>query len=198
MADFQLDRDIKEWISWYPHKGFDELANDTGLTKKEIKKYWNELALGWRMFPRTQIDITRISKGNYRLLNEVVMYIAEGMPVVIPEGFVFDFASVPRPLWWIISPDDDGIALPGLLHDELYATEMFSRRVCDGLFLQAMNERGLLPVWKRQCAYWAVRLGGWLTWRNHDPAEVRKQKNILLARTESYRKQHATTSLSVK
>ncbi|PSU45905.1 hypothetical protein C9J12_20640 [Photobacterium frigidiphilum] len=36
--------------------------------------------------------------------------------IVIPKGFVFDGASIPRPLWGILSPT--GLLLvPGLIHD---------------------------------------------------------------------------------
>ena len=39
-----------------------------------------------------------------------------GPRVVIPKGFEFDGASIPRPLWFILSPT--GLLLiPGLIHD---------------------------------------------------------------------------------
>ena len=42
-----------------------------------------------------------------------------GFICVIPQGFVFDGASIPRPLWWFLSPT--GIMLiPGLVHDFAY------------------------------------------------------------------------------
>jgi len=40
----------------------------------------------------------------------------DGKKVVVPSGFVFDGASIPRPLWVILSPT--GLLLiPGLIHD---------------------------------------------------------------------------------
>lgn len=39
--------------------------------------------------------------------------------VFIHKGFVFDGASIPRPLWWLLSPI--GVLLiPGLVHDYVY------------------------------------------------------------------------------
>lgn len=39
--------------------------------------------------------------------------------IVIPKGFVFDGASIPRPLWGLLSPT--GLLLvPGLIHDFAY------------------------------------------------------------------------------
>ena len=39
--------------------------------------------------------------------------------IIIPKGFVFDGASIPRPLWGILSPT--GLLLiPGLIHDFAY------------------------------------------------------------------------------
>ena len=39
-----------------------------------------------------------------------------GEIILIPEGFEFDGASIPRPLWWLLSPT--GLLLiPGLIHD---------------------------------------------------------------------------------
>ena len=43
-------------------------------------------------------------------------YELKGTRIVIPKGFIFDGASIPRPLWGILSPT--GLLLiPGLIHD---------------------------------------------------------------------------------
>lgn len=42
-----------------------------------------------------------------------------GHTIIIPKGFIFDGASIPRWLWWLLSPT--GILfIPGLLHDYGY------------------------------------------------------------------------------
>jgi hypothetical protein len=42
--------------------------------------------------------------------------------IQIPAGFVFDLASVPRVLWWLIAPFELSIVAP-LIHDWLYRVE---------------------------------------------------------------------------
>lgn len=90
----------------------------------------------------------------------------------IPEGFVFDFASVPRIVWALISPMDLGAA-PPLVHDWMYhlrgRTPMlvdgrvrvpkWSRKDADRLFARMMREAGVAK-WRRRMAYRAVRLFG--------------------------------------
>ena len=43
----------------------------------------------------------------------------DGPKVIVPKGFIFDGASIPRPLWFLLSPT--GLLLiPGLIHDFAY------------------------------------------------------------------------------
>ena len=52
-------------------------------------------------------------------LEEDYACVHAGTTITVPTGFEFDLASVPRPLWWLISPFDLSIAAP-LIHDLLY------------------------------------------------------------------------------
>ena len=84
----------------------------------------------------------------------------------IPKGFIFDGASVPRCLWWFLSPV--GLLLiPGLVHDWGYKNDSWNDRdIVDMLFRQVIKEvtdTTIIP-W---IAYFAVRLGGWKAWRRH-------------------------------
>lgn len=81
--------------------------------------------------------------------------------VIVPAGFITDFASVPRILWSIIPPTGR-YTKAAVLHDYLYVTKgdhNFSRKYCDKLFLEAMK---VLKVkkWKRIIMYLAVRAFG--------------------------------------
>ena len=40
--------------------------------------------------------------------------------ITVPEGFITDLASVPRPMWWAIAPFD--VARAAIIHDLLYKT----------------------------------------------------------------------------
>lgn len=90
-----------------------------------------------------------------------------GPPVVLPEGFTFDAASVPRLVWTIIAPVELGIVAPAV-HDFLYRTGgdggKWTRGEADGLFLDHMKAEGVGWL-KRRAAWLAVRVGGRASWQ---------------------------------
>ena len=82
--------------------------------------------------------------------------------IVVQAGFVTDFASVPRPLWWFLPPwGKYGNA--AVIHDFCYAEQICNRKWADKIFLEAMKELGVKPF-IRYVMYIAVRLFGWLYW----------------------------------
>lgn len=65
-------------------------------------------------FAQIWIWITGIR--TWMLVEDWQYQVTEETRVVIPKGFIFDGASIPRPLWGILSPT--GLLLiPGLIHD---------------------------------------------------------------------------------
>ncbi len=62
-----------------------------------------------------------------------------GAPIVVPEGFITDFASIPRALWTIHAPTDPRWSGPGLVHDRLYETHETDRAAADAIFYEAMS-----------------------------------------------------------
>jgi hypothetical protein len=80
----------------------------------------------------------------------------------VPKGFVFDFSSIPRALWWLISPTELGDIGP-LRHDLAYRLTWGTRKAADRQFLIDM-EADKIPAWKRNTAYSAVRAFGWMSW----------------------------------
>ena len=82
----------------------------------------------------------------------------EILNLVIPKGFITDFASTPRILYPIIPPI--GIYNKAcIIHDYLYQEKIFSRKNCDLIFLQAMKILDV-PKWKRNLMFAVVRLFG--------------------------------------
>lgn len=98
--------------------------------------------------------------------------------ITVPAGFVTDLASVPR--WgWIIIPPDGPWVKAAIVHDYLYATagtgrwkghnasvtrsEAYTRAEADGIFRDAMANRGVGPI-ARFILYTAVRIGGGPGW----------------------------------
>ena len=128
----------------------------------------------------TPLSISPMPDGRRWRLNRSFLYcIGEADStnvVVVMAGFVTDFASVPRPLWWLI-PSWGKYGKAAVIHDYLYQTHaiqikykglytklIVTRKEADDIFLEAM---GVLNVakWRKTVMYKAVRLFGWLAWR---------------------------------
>lgn len=88
-----------------------------------------------------------------------------GVQVVVPEGFVTDFASVPRGLWNIF-PKWGRHGHAAIVHDYLYWKKTYSRERADAIFLEAMLVLGTAP-WKARAMYRAVRLFGGKAWKDN-------------------------------
>lgn len=78
--------------------------------------------------------------------------------VTVPEGFVTDFASVPRaPLtYWLFGGIGDEAAV---VHDFAYEKGIVPRDVADALYLEALEACGV-PAWRRRAMWAAVRTFG--------------------------------------
>ena len=93
--------------------------------------------------------------------------------------FDFDGASVPQALWSFgLSPMTGGYQRSACLHDALYASEYFDRKVCDKLFLEAMESEGV-GYMKRYSMYYAVRSFGWTVWKSHKKEEVNAYRKFI-------------------
>lgn len=105
-------------------------------------------------------------------------------------GFVFDWASIPRPLWRLLPPAGDSnqpYGAAALFHDWLYVHQQIEGKDCtrkdaDAAFREIMLYVGV-SRWRATVMHWAVRLGGWRGWRRNrnealngpvrrDPAEA--------------------------
>jgi len=81
--------------------------------------------------------------------------------ITVIEGFITDFASVPRVLWSILPPTGR-YTKAAVLHDYLYSNAShldLNRKQCDKMFLQAMEILGV-KKWVRNTIYRAVRIFG--------------------------------------
>ena len=78
--------------------------------------------------------------------------------VHVPEGFLTDFASVPRlPFVYLLMADTGHPA--AVVHDYLYRTGAYPRHVCDLVFHEALAAVGV-SFWRRKLMHAAVRVGG--------------------------------------
>lgn len=121
---------------------------------------------------KTPLDIRVIGSQTYEVLAPLVYERKNGQTIQVNPGFDFDGASIPRAFWSIVgSPMTDGYQEAACLHDALYASEYFSRKECDELFLEAMESKNVFEF-KRNSMYEAVRTAGWMVWKEHKREEV--------------------------
>ena len=100
----------------------------------------------------------------------------------IPEGFVTDFASIPRVVRLAI-PVSGRHRYPAVIHDWFYRTLMLltcervqtlidigtfsdSREIADAVFNEANRVIGV-SYWKRRMLHRGVRVGGWVTYNKN-------------------------------
>lgn len=119
----------------------------------------------------SDLDVRYIGGRRWRLLAPLTWRRDKdaGFPELlrVPDGFVTDFASVPRIFWRLIPPTGDhGPAC--VLHDWLYSRKHYDgidwrhdRRYADALFYEALGDG--FPL--RWLLWAAVRLGGWWAYR---------------------------------
>lgn len=83
--------------------------------------------------------------------------------IVIPVGFVTDFASIPAAMQWLFGDVAHRASLP---HDFEYSGKgTLTREVADKVLLEACLLSGI-PAWKANLIYGGVRLGGSGRFRN--------------------------------
>lgn len=107
----------------------------------------------------------------------------DGQQYVIPKGFQFDGASVPKFLASWLSPTGI-LLLGGLVHDFIYKYETlvlkgkkkcepnFTQKEADQLFRDINIEQNGIHV-LNWAAYFALRLGGFVAWNGHRKANIK-------------------------
>ena len=134
--------------------------------------------------PKKWILERALSYQNDKIFSSALQDVGVKVPanrVTCKKGFVTDLASVPRAIWWLISPWD--IARAAIIHDLLYLrirqyraenedvndpnveevmrTYQAAKKAADKVFLMAMKyAQPSVPKWKIYSAYYAVVLFG--------------------------------------
>lgn len=127
----------------------------------------------------------------WRVTEDYYYSLSDSAMIVIPKGFKFDGASIPRIFWGLLSPT--GLLLiPGLLHDYAYKFghliqvghdriewpygemqkyyEDTGRAYWDRMFRdEAIRVNGFHII--NYIAWLALRAGGWLAWNKHRRAD---------------------------
>ncbi len=114
------------------------------------------------------------------------------LDVCVPVGYETDLLSIPKALWPVLSPFGAGCwgALP---HDILYSSEYSlpgqskedARAMHDQILHDAAVDSGA-SRFRAGVIFYGVRMGGGLTWKAHDPADVSDDLQMLAEATERW------------
>jgi Protein of unknown function (DUF1353) len=97
--------------------------------------------------------------------------------IVVPLGFVTDFASTPRALWAVLPPFGT-YQLAAVVHDFLYWDQGCSREQADALLRVAMFE-SKVDARKRDIIWQAVRRFGQAAWDQNAAAKAAGSPRII-------------------
>ena len=126
------------------------------------------------MIPRfegaVEVKLIDEERNLWQLLADLVFWSAIfGAAILVPKGFITDFASVPRMpiLFWLAG---DKARAAAIIHDYLYWSGLVDRATADRIFREAMQVSGV-PAWRRWGMWAGVRSGGWVAWNRYRGAE---------------------------
>ena len=119
----------------------------------------------------TPLELEYLDGRTWRLTHrfEFMSEVTESV-IDIPDGFLTDFASIPRGLWNVLPPT--GLyGKAAVVHDWLYktrkaTTHLVDRAEADAVLLESMEVLGV-GRFTRLAIYAGVRLGGWAAWNAH-------------------------------
>lgn len=97
--------------------------------------------------------------------------------IIVPKDFMTDFASVPRlPFVFLLTGNTAHRA--ALIHDYLYTSNQFSRKLSDEIFKEAIVAAGE-PEWRANMMYAGVRIGGKSSWESAGPRQTEAVKQFM-------------------
>lgn len=160
-----------------------DVADDAAacLAKSTVSRDdWLEANLATRPFGKP-ISVSRFGDRVYYLNREHTWTPAKATvglgTVVVPTGFVTDFASIPRLFWAVLAPDDDYM-LAAVVHDWLYWQQDLSREQAD-LAMRLGMEELRVEAWKTAAIHRAVRLFGQVAWDSNTELKRAGERRVL-------------------
>ena len=123
------------------------------------------------------------SDGEYWVLANDLMFVIRdtGQRIIVPRGFVTDFASVPR-IFWTFFPKHGEYTRAAIVHDFLYWQQRCTREQADELFDILMDDSDVDST-TRFTIYAAVRVWGGDAWGENAKA---RQQGYVRVIPESY------------
>ncbi|MGB7619959.1 MAG: DUF1353 domain-containing protein [Pseudolabrys sp.] len=126
--------------------------------------------------PIAPVPMTPFGDGQDSVLTVNLQYqvLQTTFVIVVPAGFVTDFASTPRALWSVIPPTGR-YQLAAVVHDFLYWDQGCTREQADAIFRVAMAESNVKP-YERDLMWQAVRRFGQSPWDDNASAKQRESR----------------------
>jgi hypothetical protein len=123
--------------------------------------------MGFVLPPDGKEPLGRFLPGRRFQIEEVVVFQSKvAGTIIVDKGTITDFASVPRFFWRIITPMDDDVRLPALVHDDMYTRQCWTKKEADLVFREALIDHGA-PMWKVRAMFQAVNWCGRKAWNEH-------------------------------
>jgi hypothetical protein len=111
----------------------------------------------------TALVASPFGDGKYWYLRQDLIWKSKsGQTINVPQGFVTDFTSVPRPIWWLFPPwAKYGNA--AVVHDYCYWNQTYTRKEADAMILEGMEDMGVYWI-TRRLIHGALRVFGQIAW----------------------------------
>lgn len=119
-------------------------------------------------------ELNALAEGRYWFLRDRLRWEVSGYWILIPEGFVTDMASIPRPLWSIL-PKWDNYGPAAIGHDWLYYNQLTTRKVADQWMRSSMEGLNVNKP-KQLVIYWTLRAFGGVAWDRN----ARRKKMVFI------------------
>jgi hypothetical protein len=103
--------------------------------------------------------------------------------IVVPAGFITDFASVPRILWSVL-PRDGVYVFPAIVHDYMYWMQDTARDVADETLREGMQDFKVDTI-SINAVYWGVRAGGGSAWAANAKLKAGGERRVIRKFPES-------------
>lgn len=115
------------------------------------------------VFPDKLIVTPNAITGDWEVIRDFRYMSQDAVLITVESGFITDFASIPK-VGRIIYESWGSYGYAAVIHDWLYTTRDGTRRQADRVFYEAMIDSGV-PYLRAMVLWFAVRIGGWWTWR---------------------------------
>lgn len=114
-------------------------------------------------------------------------FVVDGKQIIIPKGYYYNGASIPRVFWAIIgSPFEPDFWAGAGAHDFIYLTHIFTRPEADEILFQLIRQSGV-GLGRARTIWGAVRACGYPAWTNNkqDRAELAELRAMIAERPDS-------------